>query len=105
MIKYIKSEGYSYKEHYNDLTDKQFTLVGATMSDSEHSTLGNSKMDRLETYSIFVRNIDLSVFQNKVVNMLHSAINDGVNVSLGNNVDVENVENGFKIILIFNIRG
>ena len=105
MIKYIKNQGYNYVDNYDDLTPKQFTLESASMNDSERSTFGNSKLDRIETYKIFAKNIDLSVFQTQVTTMLNSAINDGINVSTGTSVDVENVENGYNITLQFNIRG
>ena len=105
MIKYIKSQGYNYVDNYNDITPKQFTLESASMNDSEYSAFGNSKLDRIETYRLFVKNIDLAVFQGQVTNILNSAISDGINVSTGTTVDVENVENGYNITLQFNIRG
>lgn len=105
MIKYIKSQGYQYVDNYDDLTPKQFTLDSASMNDSEFSTFGNSKLDRVETYRIFVKHIDLAVFQGQVADMLNSAISDGINVSSGTTAEVENVENGYNITLQFNIRG
>jgi hypothetical protein len=105
MIKYIKLAGYRFIEHYNDLTDKQFTLENSVMFDSEQSTFGNSVLDRVDTYKLFVKSIDVAVLQGQIMDMLNSAISDGINVSAGTAVEVENVENGYNITINFTIRG
>lgn len=105
MKKYIQSSGYRYIKNYDDVNHKEFALVSSTMSDSSFSTFGNTKLDRVEVYELFLKDVDLAVLQGQVMDMVNTAISEGVNVSVGSAVEVENVENGFNITLAFTIRG
>jgi len=105
MKKYLIDKGYLFKNEYDDMTHKQFYLVSVVYANSETSTFGNLKLDRQETYSLFLKTIDPSIFKTTLESILNSALADGVNVSLSNDVSVENVENGYNITLAFVIQG
>ena len=104
MKKYLQESGYHFKKAYNDLTDKQFTLTGVVYADGEAKTLNNMILDRVEVYTLFLKDFDAELFGAKIETALASAISDGVNVSDGTAIEVENVENGYDITLTFNIR-
>jgi len=101
MIKYIREQGYQY----NDMTHKQFFLEGIVYENSATSTMGGWKLDRQETYVLFLKDIDAETFKATLEAIIDSALNDGVGVSLGNSITVENVENGYNITMSFIIQG
>ena len=105
MKKYIQEANYIYKAEYDDLTNRQFTLVGASYDNSDTSSLGNKVLDREETYALFLRDFDGALLKTKLESIINSALSDGVNVSLANSIDVENVENGYNITMTFYIQG
>lgn len=105
MKRYLKEAGFTYKEDYNDLTNRQFTLSGVVYSNSEASTLSGIKLDREESYSLFLKDFDPSDFKNKMEMAINSAIRKGVNVTISNNIEVEKVENGYNIAITFLIQG
>jgi hypothetical protein len=105
MKKYLQDAGYKFIAHYDDLTDKQFSLDAVTFSDSEQKTFNNMVLDRVEVYSLFLKAFEAVAFSTKIETALGSAISDGVNVSDGTDITVENVENGYNITLSFEIKG
>jgi hypothetical protein len=105
MKKYINAAGYSFTKQYNDLTNKQYALESVTYGDSENTTFSNIVLDRVEVYKLFLKEIDPDTFGTKLETILASALSDNVNVATGNNISVENVENGYLITLQFEIKG
>lgn len=105
MKKYLQDAGYTFKPDHDDLTNKQFTLMGANYSNSEASSLGNKRLDREEVYSLFIRDFDGDTLKTKLETVINSALSDGINVSLSNSIDVENVENGYSVTMAFYIQG
>jgi len=105
MKKYLIEKGYKFKDGANDMTHKQFYLTSVVYANSETSTMGNLTLDRQETYTLFLKEIDTSTFKDTLESILNSALTGGVNVSLDNSVTVENVENGYNITLAFVIQG
>jgi len=105
MKKYLIAQGYLFKEGYDDMTHKQFTLKSVQYENSETSTLGNMRLDRLETYDLFLKTLDPSTFKTSLESIINAALSDGVNVSIDNSIDAEKVENGYNITLAFVIQG
>lgn len=105
MKKYIRQKGYKFRENYDDMTDKQFTLQSVVYENSETSTLGNKKLDRTEIYNMFLKDFDPALLKSKLESILNTALADGINVSLSNNILVEKQENGYVVIMEFLIQG
>lgn len=105
MRKYISQENYIFKADADDLTNKQFTLVSANYNNSETSILGSKKLDREEIYTLFIRDFDGATLKTKLESIINSALSDGVNVTLSNNIEVEKVENGYNVTMAFYIQG
>lgn len=105
MIKYITARGYKLKESYNDMTHKQFFLEGIVYENSVTSTMGGFKLDRTETYILFLKDIDAELFKATLESIIHNAQVDKVNVSLANSITVENVENGYNVTMSYYIQG
>lgn len=105
MKKYIQQEGYVFKADADDLTNKQFTLAGATYNNSETSTFSNKRLDREEVYVLFVKDFDGANLKSRLESIINSALSGGINVSLSNNIEVEKVENGYTVTMAFYIQG
>lgn len=105
MKKYIAAKRYKYKENANDMQHKQFYLASVVYENSETSTLGGKKLDRLETYVIFLKDFDPSDLKTQLESILNNALADGVNVSLANSILVEKQENGYDVAMEFLIQG
>lgn len=105
MRKYISQEGYIFKADADDLTNKQFTLISANYNNSETSVLGNKRLDREEVYSLFIRDFDGATLKTRLESIINSALSDGMDVSLSNNIEVEKVENGYNVTMAFYIEG
>ena len=105
MRKYLQAAGYKYSDQQNDMKDKQFYLVNASYQDGEAKTFNNMVLDRVETYSLFLKHFEADTFQSKLVTILQSAISDNVDVTIGTVVDTVNVENGYEVTLTFTIKG
>ena len=105
MKRYIKEAGFIFREDHNDLTNRQFSLTNVTFINSEQSTLGTLKLDREESYTIFIKDFEPSNFKAKLESIINSAIRKGVNVTLSNTGEVEKVENGYTVALSFYIQG
>jgi len=104
MKKYLKAAGYEFKKDYNDLTNKQFSLVSVLYGDGEGKTFNNMVLDRVEVYNLFLRDFDADLFGTKMETTIASAISNKVDVSDNTTITVDNVENGYNIVLTFNIR-
>jgi len=105
MKKYLQDAGYFYKKDYNDLNNKEFTLMTVNYQKSEASRLGKQVLDRTETYLLFLNSLDSVEFKKKLESVINNALSGGVNVSLENSIDVENEENGYIITMSFYIQG
>ena len=105
MKKYLIDEGYTLRDSYNDITNKQFFLESVRFGNSATSTFGNTRLDRVETYVLFLKNIEVGTFKTKLESIINNALSGGVNVSLNNDIFVEKVENGYQITLAFLIEG
>ncbi len=105
MIKYLRQAGYKFKENYNDMTHKEFYMSNINYENSEISTLQNVVLDRQEVYGLFLKSLDAIAFKTTLENIINSANSDGVNATLGNSIEVINVENGYQITLNFVIQG
>lgn len=105
MRKYLQEEGYVFKADYDDLTNKQFSLVSANYNNSETSILGSKKLDREEVYSLFIRDFDGAILKTRLESVINSALSDNVSVTLSNNIEVERVENGYNVTMAFYIQG
>lgn len=105
MKKYITAAGFNFRENYDDLTNKQYALESVTYDQSENSVLGNIILDRVEVYTLFLKDIDTVSFKSKLETMINSAIAGGVNVTEFAAVEVTKVENGYDVILNFTIKG
>ena len=106
MIKYLRDIGYNYKKDYNDLINKEFTLTSVQyQANSDTSTLQGITLDRQENYSLFLKDFDALSFLNVITRVINNANIDGVNVSLGSDIEAINVENGFNISMSFIIQG
>ena len=105
MKKYIIENGYKFKGDYNDMVDKQFTLISAAYEDGESSTLGGLVLDMQETYVLFLKTFNVSSFKGKLESIINAANNDGLCVTLGNSINAERQENGYMITMNFITRG
>ena len=105
MKKYIAAKGYKFKGDYDDMTDKQFTLINAAYEDSESSTMGNLVLDKQETYVLFLKTFDEITFKTKLQGIINAANADGLCATLGNAINAERQENGYMITMNFIIRG
>ena len=105
MKKYISNAGFNFRANYDDLTNKQFALESVTYDQSENSVLGNIILDRVEVYTLFLKDIDTVSFKSKLETMINNAIAGGVNVTEFAAVEVTKVENGYDVILNFTIKG
>jgi len=105
MKKYILAQGYKFKGSYNDMTHKEFYLVGVVYGNSDTSTMGGFKLDREETYGLFLKDIDVESFKTTLETIIDSALEDGVGASLAHSITVENVENGYNVTMSYNIQG
>ncbi len=101
----MQAQGYHFKEAYNDMTHKQFYLENIAYENSITSTMGSFKLDRQETYGLFLKEVDGALFKSTLEAIIDAALNDGVAVSIGNSITVENVENGYNITMSFIIQG
>ena len=105
MKKYIANAGYTFRANYDDLTNKQFALVGITYEQSNNSVLRNIILDRIEEYNLFLKDIDAVAFKSKLETIINSAVSGGVNISEFANIEVVKVENGYNVTMIFTIKG
>jgi len=105
MKKYIIAQGFSYKSNANDMTHKQFYLDTVLYANSENSRMGDFKLDREETYIMFLKEVDGASFQATLEAIINAALNDNVDVVLGNSIAVERQENGYSITMNFIIQG
>ena len=105
MIKYLREAGYNYKKDYNDMTHKEFYLVSVQYANSENSTLGGIVLDRQENYALFIKDFDTTTFKNTMESVINNANSGGVKASLGNDIEVVNVENGYSVTMSFVIQG
>ena len=105
MRKYIAQAGYKYKPAYDDMTDKQFTLIASAYEGSEQSTFGNIKQDLQETYVLFLKSFTQSAFKTKLEGIINRANADGLCTTLENAVEVEKQEDGYLITMNFITRG
>lgn len=105
MKKYLKQAGYFFKEKYDDLLDKEFHLTNVTFEDGVATTQNNFLLDRVETYTLHLDRLDPELFSTKLETAIASAISAGVDVSTGNSITAEKVENGFEVTMSFYIKG
>ena len=105
MKKYIAQAGYKYKPKYDDLTDKEFTLVSSAYEGSEQSTFSDIKQDLQETYMLFLKTFTQSTFKTKLEGIINRANTAGLCAALENTVEVEKQESGYMITMNFIIRG
>lgn len=105
MKKYLIDAGYKFRKDHNDMTSKQFTLVGSAYADGENSTLGNRVVDLQETYQLFLKSFEPESFRDTLKEIINNALNDGVCVGLNNAVEVEKQENGYMVTMSFVISG
>ena len=101
MKKYLSQAGYKYQPNYDDMIDKQFTLVSSVYEGSEYSTLSNLKFEMQETYALFLKNFNQNTFKAKLEGILNSANADGLCTTLESAVEVEKQENGYMITMNF----
>lgn len=102
MKKYIKEQGYKEVYSANDLRYNQFYLDSVEYADSEASTMGNKKLDRLEGYALFIKNFEPEDFKGILEAIINSAEQDGVRL-VQNDITVVVQEDGYLVTLIFNI--
>lgn len=106
MKKYIAAQGYKFKSDYNDMNDKQFYLSSAAYADSaDKSKMGGLVMDMQETYILFLKHFDTLTFRGTLESIINAANSDGLDVTLGNAIEVERQENGYMITMNFITRG
>lgn len=105
MKKYIIDAGYTFKNSYNDMTNKQFFMSDVNYENSNSSTLGNIVLDRQETYILFIKDFDPSVFKSKLEGIINDANSEGVCAVLGNAIQAERQEQGHLITMSFIIQG
>jgi len=101
MKKYLIAQGYKFKSNANDMKHKEFFLQGVVYANSETSTMGGFKLDREETYILFLKDIDAESFKATLEAIIDSALNDGVGASLAHSITVENVENGYNVTMSY----
>jgi len=104
MKKYLIDAGYQYKEAYNDMTHKQFYLVGVEYNIGDSMTLGAIHLARVETYSLFLKDLEPDTFAITLEDILNNANKGGVCAALDNSITVENVENGYNVAMSFLIQ-
>lgn len=104
MKKYLSDAGYLFVKNYNDITNRQFFLESATLEQSEQSTFNAIKFDVVEVYKLFLKEIDLDELKTKLQGVVHNAIL-GKKKVIDFSANVENVENGYLIVMKFNIKG
>lgn len=106
MIKYLKKVGFKETKNKDDMTDKEFYLQNVFYeNDTELTTFNNIKVQRVETYILFYKSFDPSIFNTKLEDILNSALDDGIGVYQGVTVESERVENGYNITMNFTIKG
>lgn len=105
MKKYLLQQGYKFKGDYNDMTDKQFSLVSTEYNSSENSTLSNLVLDMSVTYMLFLKSFEPGVFRATLEEIVNSANADGLCAALDNSISVEIQENGYMITMNFSIKG
>ncbi len=105
MKSYIKKAGYKFVADYNDLLDKQFTLSNVSYDQSSSSVLSYIVLDRVETYNLFLKDLDIVLLKTKLESIINSALSDGINISEFASIEADKVENGYEITLQFTLRG
>ena len=104
MKRYLGNAGWKLSNK-DELQDKQFYLMSVSYSTSERSTLNHFVLDREETYKVFLKDLDPKAVKSKLESIVSDALEKGVDVFSDFSFDAERVENGYEIILIFNIKG
>ncbi len=105
MKKYIQAQGYRFKGDYDDMADKQFYLLEAAYESSDNSTLSNLVFDASETYVLFLKAFNMTIFKTTLQNIINAANEDGLCAAIGNSISVERQENGYMITMNFITRG
>ena len=105
MKTYIKKAGYKFVADYNDLIDKQFTLLSVVYDQSASSVLKDIVLDRVETYKLFLKDLDIVLLKTKLESIINTALTAGINISEYAAIEADKVENGYEITLQFTIRG
>lgn len=105
MKKYIQDAGFKFVSNYDDMLNKQFSLVGVTYLDGIETTLNAYKLDRVEVYVLFLKDFDAIDFKTKLESIISSAISNSINVASDSSFTVDNVENGYNVTMEFNIKG
>lgn len=104
MKKYFKSSGWKESKN-NDVLDKEFYLEEVNFEQSLETTFNNVILDRTETYSLFLKTFDSQTFKTKIEGIINSALSDGVNIVENPSINALREENGYRLTLIFNIKG
>ena len=105
MKKYITKKGFKYKDDANDMIHKQFYMSSVVYENSETSVLNGKILDRVETYILFLKDIDTAQFKTTLESIINTALADGINVSLANTILAERQENGYLVTMEFLIQG
>lgn len=105
MKKQLQNAGYTYKSNANDMTHKQFYLQNIAYANSETTVFNGFKLDREETYIMFLRDIDSESFKASMEAICDEAIGDGIANTIGTSIDVEYVENGYEVTMNYIIQG
>lgn len=104
MKKYFKSSGWKESKS-NDVLDKEFYLEEVNFEQSLETRFNNVILDRTETYSLFLKTFDSQTFKTKIEGIINSALSDGVNIVENPSINALREENGYRLTLIFNIKG
>lgn len=106
MIKYFRKAGYKEAKNKNDLVNLEFFLENISFIKSEErSTFSDIKMDRVETYILFLKTFDGSAFNAKLESIINNALQDGIKIYNEITAEAERQENGYLITISIIIKG
>lgn len=104
MKKYLRSAGFRHTNN-NDLKDKEFYLSNVSFATSEKTVVSSVVLDRVETYTLFLKDFNGDTLGTKFASAINEAMIDGVDVLNDFAFEAERVENGFEIQITFIIKG